>query len=118
MQEFILLIRAESIAITQLTGEKRQKHIEKAMEFIQSLSKTGKLKGALPLEPGGIIITGSKRMLKTTPSNPDGQNITGYFLIVAETIEEAVDVAKSDPRFEDAGWSIEVKPVLKVEGIS
>jgi hypothetical protein len=33
-------------------------------------------------------------------------------------MNKAISIAQSDPRFEDAGWRIEIRPVLVVEGIS
>jgi len=39
-------------------------------------------------------------------------------LRIAKDLEEAVQIAKDDPRFEDGNWRIEVRPIMKVEGIN
>ncbi len=31
---------------------------------------------------------------------------------------QPLEIAKSDPRFEDGEWRIEVRPIMKVEGIN
>jgi hypothetical protein len=45
--------------------------------------------------------------------------IAGYFHIVAENLNEAIDIAKRNPIFEDGlGAKIEVRPIRIVEGIN
>ena len=118
MKEFILLIYAEGNPILQLSKEKQEQHIQKVGQFIESLAKTGKLKNAQPFEPTGVTITGSNGVFKETPLNADKGDIAGYYHIVAENMEEATSIAKSDPRFSDADWKIEIRSFLKMEGIN
>jgi len=42
--------------------------------------------------------------------------IAGYFHIVASNIDEAVDIAKSNPIFKDIPTKIEVHPMMPVDG--
>ncbi len=118
MKEFILLIYAEGNPILQLPMEKQQQHIQKVGQFIESLAKAGKLKNAQPFEPKGVTITGSNGVFKETPLNADKGDIAGYYHIVAKDIEEAISITKSDPRFQDAEWKIEIRPILRIEGIN
>ena len=118
MKEFILLIYAEGNPILQLPKEEQQQHIQKVGQFIESLAKTGKLKNAQPFEPKGVTITGSNGVFKETPLNADKGDIAGYYHIMAEDMEEAIAITKSDPRFQDADWKIEIRAILKMEGIN
>ena len=42
----------------------------------------------------------------------------GMTHILAKDLHEAVEIAKSDPRVDDGIWKIEVRPIMKVEGIN
>ena len=118
MKEFILLIYAEGNPILQLPKEKQHQHIQKVGKFIESLATTGKLKNAQPFEPTGVTITGSKGVFKETTITADKGDIAGYYHIIAENMEEAISIAKADPRFQDADWKIEIRAILKMEGIN
>jgi len=49
---------------------------------------------------------------------PKTYSVWVYYHILANDLKEAVEIAKSDPRFEDGKWKIEVRPIMKVEGIN
>ena len=44
--------------------------------------------------------------------------IAGYYIIQAKGLEEAIAIAKADPRFEANGWKLEVRPIKQVSGIN
>ena len=44
--------------------------------------------------------------------------IGGYFHIVAEDLDEAVEIAKANPLFQNGEGEIEVRPIKKLEGIN
>lgn len=52
------------------------------------------------------------------PFNETKEVISGYYHILAENLEEVVNLMKKDPRFEDGNWRIEIRPIMKVEGIN
>lgn len=33
-------------------------------------------------------------------------------------MEEAISITKADPRFQDADWKIEIRTIMKMEGIN
>ena len=39
-------------------------------------------------------------------------------IIRAKDLDEAISLAKQDPRFEEGIWRVEVRPVMNVEGIN
>jgi hypothetical protein len=82
------------------------------------LAKAGKLKDAKPLVPEGTMVSGVKGSMHTTNMAMSNLSVAGYYYLYVDDMNEAVSIAESDPRFEDAGWSIEIRPVLVVEGIS
>lgn len=118
MKEFILLIYAEGNPILSLPHERQQQHIQKIGKFIEYLAQNGKLKNAQPFEPKGITISGNKGVFREEELSADKGDIAGYYHILANDIAEAVVIAKSDPRFEDAEWRMEIRPILKIDGIN
>ena len=78
----------------------------------------GKMKAAQPLEMEGSIISFENGTFTDGPFNETKEVISGYYHILAKDLDEAIEIAKSDPRFEDGRWRIEIRPVLKVAGIN
>jgi hypothetical protein len=119
MKEYLLLIRTEGNPWDVLSPEQQQKHVEKAATYIGNLIKDGKLKGAQPLELEGKIISNTEGAWKDGPFNESKEVIAGYFLILANNLEEAINIAKANPIYEDRLKArIEVRPVKMVEGIN
>jgi len=118
MKEFMLFIRNEGNPIANLSLEEQQQHIQKVGGFIQNLVEQQKMKAAQPLEMEGKIVSFKNGEFVDGPFNETKEVISGYYHLVAENLEEAIQIARSDPRFEDGEWRIEVRPIMKVEGIN
>ncbi len=112
MKEFMLLIRNEVDHQAAWSAEKTQQFLEDCSVYINNLVKEGKLKSAQPLVREGKIISGSKGTWKDGPFNETKEVIVGYYHILAEDIDEAIEIAKRNPEFEyGATARIEVRPV-------
>lgn len=118
MNEFMFFIRTTDNPVSKMSPHQQQEHVQKVGAFIENLVSQGKLKEAQPLTMDGVIISGKKDAFVDGPFNESKEVIAGYYHIVAKDIDDAVAIAKSDPRFEDEGWRIEVRPIMKVEGIN
>ena len=119
MKEFMLLIRTEGDHLTLLSPEQQQQHLEKVMNYMGGLMKSGKLKSAQPLEIEGVMVSGTSGKLKDGPFNESKEVIAGYFLIEANDLEEAIQIARENPVFEDGtGARIEVRPIKVMAGIN
>lgn len=119
MKEFMLLIRTQGDHLATLSPEQQQQHLQKVMNYMGGLMQSGKLKGAQPLEMEGAIISGTPGKLKDGPYNETKEVIAGYFLVQAKSLEEAMQIAKDNPVFEDGtGARIEVRPIKVMEGIN
>lgn len=118
MQEFMLFIKTEGDHLAGLSPEQQQAHVQKIGKYIGGLMESGKLKGAQPLETKGAIIHGNRGAFKDGPFNESKEVIVGYFHILAENLEEAIEIAKANPVFEDAEATMEVRPIKSMEGIN
>jgi len=76
------------------------------------------MKAVQPLEMEGSIISFQNGSFIDGPFNETKEVISGYYHILAEDLDAAVKIAKNDPRFEDGNWRIEIRPIMKVEGIN
>jgi hypothetical protein len=119
MKEFMLIIRTQGDHLQALPAERQQQHLEKVMNYIGGLMKSEKLNGAQPLEMEGTIISGSHGKFKDGPFNETKEVIAGYFLIKANNMEEAVEIARANPVFEDGtNARIEIRPIKIMAGIN
>lgn len=117
-KEFMYFVYSDGNRITDLSSKKQQLHIQKIGAYIEDLAKTGKLKGAQPLEMDGIKISSNKGVFSEKKLNKNKKVIAGYYHILAVDMNEAIAIAKADPRFEEEGWEIVIRPIKKVEGIN
>lgn len=118
MKEFLFLIRTDGDHLEKLSPDNQQKHIQKVGAYIGNLMKEGRLKDAQPLEMEGTIITLKSGKLKDGPFNETKEVIAGYFLIQAQDLSEAIEMAKRNPVFEDESARIEIRPIKKMQGIN
>ncbi len=117
-QEFMYFVYSDGNRVTDLSSKKQQLHIQKIGVYIENLAKTGKLKDAQPLEMQGTKISSNKGVFSETQLNKDKKIIAGYYHILAVDMDEAITIAKADPRFEEEGWEIIIRPIKKVKGIN
>jgi hypothetical protein len=113
MKDFLLILKTEGSVWTDLSPEELQKHMEHGTAYIGNLMKEGILKSASPVDKGSRIITESNGTMKDGPFNESKEVVAGYFLIAAEDIDEAVEIAKANPIFKDIPTKIEVYPMMR-----
>ena len=118
MKEFMLFIRAKGNPVGKLSKKKQEEHIQKVGGFIQDKVTQGKMKNAQPLIPSGVIISNKDGSFTEQPINEKEEMIVGYYHIQTEDLNEATRIAKSDPRFDDGKWRIEIREIMKVDGIN
>lgn len=114
----MLLIRTEGDHLATMSPEQQQQHVKKIGSYIGKLMQEEKLKGAQPLEMEGTMIRGNKGVFKDGPFNESKEVIVGYFHILANDLNEAISIAKSNPVFEAGEATIEVRPIKIMEGIN
>lgn len=118
MKEFLLFIRTEGNPIADLSPQQQQEHVEKVGKYIQEMIAKGKMKDAQPLEMEGRILSYRAGKFIDGPFNESKEVIAGYYHLIAEDLTEAIALAKADPRFEDGVWRMEIRPILRVDGIN
>ena len=116
MKEFMLLIRNEKDHQSAWTQEKHEQFINACSVYIEEIKKNGKLKSAQPLVREGKMIARQKGEWKDGPFNETKEVIVGYYHILADSIDDAVAIAKGNPEFSYSDTArIEVRRVKMKE---
>ncbi len=118
MKEFMLFIKSEGNPLENLSLEQQQEHVKKVGAYITRLVEEGRMKAAQPLEMEGNIVSYRNGQFIDGPFNETKEVISGYYHLMATDLNDAVQLAKQDPRFKDGDWTIEIRPVMKVDGIN
>lgn len=108
--EFLLLFRGAGWQ-NGLSAQEMQTLMAQWISWCDSLHQQGRIKGSNPLLPAGKIVSGKKgRTVADGPFAESKEALGGYILIHAESLEEAVEIARAWPILE-YGASVEVRPV-------
>src|SRR5204863_7212922 len=96
-----------------LSPEEIQKMVTQWYAWFDRLTQEGKCKAGHPLEREGKIVSGRKgRTVADGPFAESKEAIGGYFLLQADELNEALEIAKQCPGL-DYGIDVEVRPVAE-----
>jgi hypothetical protein len=88
-----------------------QTNMGRWMEWVEKLQKEGRYVSGEALLPGGKLVS-SKTSVTDGPYTEGKEIVAGFFVINANTMEEAVAECQFYPDFEYGG-QIQVRPVMK-----
>lgn len=113
MKEFLLLIR-ENASYGQLSAEEMHADIEKHMAWVEDLIAKGNFKDGNPLDANGVSIKGKDKIVTDGPYIESKECISGYYFLLANSLEEATEIAKGCPALElDA--TIELREIMATD---
>ena len=92
-----------------------QASMQKWLGWIGGIGKNGQLKGGQPLENGGKVIAGKKRVVTDGPYAEAKDIVGGYLIVTAKDLAEAYEIAKGCPG-PDEGGSVEVRGLAPMPG--
>jgi hypothetical protein len=116
MKEFMLFIRNEVDHQASWSPKQHQQFLKKCEDYIDNLTKEGKLKSAQPLAREGKMIFRARGAWKEQSSTETKEVIVGYYHILAKDLNEAIAIAKRNPEFEYGKTArIEVRPIKMKE---
>jgi hypothetical protein len=113
MSEFVLLFRSSEAGRQQAMGtpELAQKSLQTWLAWIRGLEAKGHLKSrGQPLEPGGKVVRGKKKVVTDGPYTEAKDVVLGFIVVEARDLEEAVNLSTGCPIVEGGG-SVEIRPV-------
>lgn len=110
MKKFLILLREDLSAANQMTPEQVEADIAEYMQWVEGLKKNGHHVISDPLETSGSMI--SKHKIETDgPFIESKEAISGFFVILAKDMEEAIYIARSCPIFKNEGI-VELRPIM------
>lgn len=116
MKEFMLYIRNRVDHLSHLSTDENQQFLKACEHYINNLKKEGKLRSAQPLVKEGKIISRANDDWKAVPFNESDEIMVGYYHVLAENIEDAIEIAKQNPEFAYTNTArIEVRPIKMKE---
>ena len=113
---YMLLIYGDEHALSE--SERAQCYIDSAA-YARELHERGHYLGTAPLYPTStatsVQVREGKRVVTDGPFAETREQLGGFFLIEAENLDEAIEIAGEIP----AGrWgTVEIRPILEVEGL-
>jgi hypothetical protein len=114
--KYMLLIYLDENAITQA---QRDQCYKDSAAYASKLHETGHFLGTAPLYPTStatsVRVKDGKRVVTDGPFAETREQLGGFFLIDAQDLDEAIDIAGRVP----AGrWgTVEIRPIIEVEGL-
>lgn len=112
MEKFMYLFRGGHA--NEPNGNVPADHMQKWMKWMEALAKKGTLVAGEPLQPTGKQVNGSKKIVTDGPFVEAKELVGGYLIVNAKDINDAVEISKGCPIFEEDG-KVEVRPIQKME---
>jgi hypothetical protein len=111
MSEYVFLYRGGEAG---RSPEKMQQMMQKWMAWFKELAEKGHVKNqGHPLERTGKLVKGKQKLVIDGPFAETKDIVGGYSLIEARDLEQAVELSKGCPIFENEG-AVEVRPVMQL----
>ena len=111
MSEFLFLYRGGEAG---RSPERMQQMMQKWMTWMKELGAKGHLKDqGHPLERTGKLVKGQKKVVTDGPYAETKDVVGGYTLIEARDLDQAAELSKGCPIFENDG-QVEVRPIMQL----
>ncbi len=116
MKEFMFFIRKQSDSKKELAPDVHEQFLKSCEQYISKLKTEGKLIAAQPIERTGKIISRNDNGWLEIPFNETPEVIGGYYHILANDEQEAIEIAKANPEFAfNKNTRIEVRSIKTKE---
>lgn len=116
MKEFMLYIRNAGDAKAALSADEHLAFVKKCEVYIGKLKAEGKLIAAQPIIREGVVVKKKQNEWTNSPIDPAKEVQVGYYHIMANDINDAIEIAKQNPEFEYVpSATIEVRPIKMKE---
>lgn len=113
MEKFMFLFRGGDTHIHNAKDSKEtMEYIQSWTTWMNGLGEKGILAGGDPLQTTGKQVNGKNKVVTNGPYMESNEMVGGFLLVNAKDIEEAVEISKGCPIFEENG-KVEVRAIQK-----
>jgi hypothetical protein len=115
MEKFMLLFRGGDTHPGNVNDSKEaREYIQSWITWMQDLGQKGILVGGESLQRTGKQVNGRSKVETDGPFIEAEEMVNGYLIVNAKGINEAVEISKGCPIFEENG-KVEIRPVHRSE---
>ena len=114
MSNFLYLFRGGDPDWKEQAPEVVQEHMQKWGAWMGGLKEQGKLVDGLPLAESGKVVEKAGDVITDGPFAEGSEVVGGYLIVSADGLEEAVEISKGCPIFENNG-NVEVREILSMD---
>ena len=110
MKDFMFLFR-NSTDRSSATPEEMQSNMQLWFAWVEKLKNQGIYVAGEPLTPAGKVLKGKQTVITDGPFAESKEMIGGYFIVQADSLEAAAEIAKACPDLPHGG-TVEVRDVV------
>ena len=110
MADYIFFMRGGDARTMNLSESEMNAHMQDWKVYMEGLGAAGKLRGGAPLGSDGVTLNGGENAEQAGSAGGDAQ-VNGYILLVADSLDEAKNLAQDCPIFAFGG-SLEIRECL------
>ncbi|HEX9512425.1 MAG TPA: YciI family protein [Puia sp.] len=110
MEKFMLIVREDLEKIGRLTPEERFSTFPTMLDWVRSIAESGNYIGGEPLAITGRYVS-KNEVLSDGPFIESKEGVSGYDIIMAENINQAVAIAQTCPMVMQGLAVREVRPI-------
>ena len=117
--KYMLLVHHDEEAFSKSSETERKQLLQESVQLANQLHSDRQYLSAAPLHPTSettcVKVRNGKRVITDGPFAETRERLGGYFLIDAENLAAAIDIAARIPGARIG--TVEVRPVTEVEGL-
>ena len=110
MKKFLLVIREDLKKIRDYKESQKSDDMHLMHEWTKWLTESGNYVDSNPLQTSGRYVTKDK-VVSDGPFIESKEGVSGYYLIRAESLEQAVSIAQDCPLLKKGMAAVEVRPL-------
>lgn len=114
MEKFLLLIREDMEKLKVLPAEDFQDCMDRMKLWVEKLAENGNYVAAEPLRTIGRYVS-KENVLSDGPFIEAKEAISGYFIISAQNLEQAAEIAQTCPQVVNGNSVIEVRQIKAMD---
>ena len=114
MEKFLLLIREDLQFRANMTPAEFQHNCQIVTKWAEEMARSGNFLNADPLTNTGTYV-GQNYVLSDGPFIEAKESISGFFLIQAESLEQATSFAQLCPLVQNGTAAMEVRPIMDMD---
>lgn len=116
MDEYILIFRHED-GNKVASPEQIQVWMKQTMDWIGGIAAQNKFSGGNGLPFDGAKVVHHNNVVTNGPFGEIKETIGGYVIVKADSVDEAVEFAKGCPVLQGDGNTVEVRKIVKGDGV-